>query len=153
MSNGQVFAPSQRNPVIEPGPRDFYAYPLLFASVAFGATANGTINIEADSNFYCTSLAYMVDIAGAVQTDSTRVIPLMTVLITDSGSGRQLTNGALPINTIFGEADNPARFVHPRLFQRTTSIGVQVTNYSAATTYTNLYLVFTGFKVYGVGRR
>lgn len=153
MSNGQVFAPSMVNPQIDPGSRDWYSYQIEFASIAPTIVSNGTINIEADSNFYLTQLSYMVDLAAAALTEATRIIPLVTVLITDSGSGRQLMNAAVPITTIFGEGDRPARLVHPRLFQRTTSIAVQVTNYSAATTYTNLHLVFIGFKVYGVRAR
>lgn len=152
MSNGQVFAPGQQFQGIEPGPRDFYVYRALFTALGVAGQQNQNINIEADSNFYLTALTYFADLAGAAQTDSTRVIPLVTVQATDSGSGRNLFNGAVPVSAVFGQGDRPARLVHPRLFQRTTSIAIQVVNFSAATTYTNLYLCFIGFKVYGVRR-
>lgn len=154
MSNGnQVFAPSQVRPMIDPGPRDFYVYsPPVFASIGPAVTQNQAFQIEADSNFYATALTYMVDLAGAAQTEETQPVPLITILITDSGSGRQLMNRAIPMPGLFGRGKLPYRFAHPRLMQRTTSIAVQLTNYSAATTYTNVYVMVHGFKVYGVNR-
>jgi len=144
------FAPGRSNAQIPPGPRDQYFYSTVAASIAPAASATPVINISADSDFYCTALTYFADVAGAVQTDSTRVIPLVTIQITDTGSGRQLLDRAQPLGAIFGDGTNPYRLINPRLFQRSTSIQVQLTNYSAATTYANLYVVFHGFKLYGV---
>lgn len=146
----QAFAPNRANAEIPPGPRDQYFYSCAVATIAPAGVATPTIGISADSDFYCTALTYFADIAGAVQTDSTRVIPLITVQITDTGSGRQLLDRAQPLGAIFGDGTEPYRLISPRLFQRSTSIQVQLANYSAGTTYVNLFVVFHGFKLYGV---
>lgn len=149
MSN-RAFAPGRSDSAIPPGPRDQYFYSAYVASLASGASATPVIQVSADSDFYCTALTYFADVAGAAQTDSTRVIPVATLLITDTGSGRQLMDRAQPFGAIFGDGTNPYRLISPRLFQRSTSIQCQIANYSAGTTYANLYVVFHGFKLYGV---
>ena len=149
--NGQekVFAPGEMpgRSVIEAGPRDIYWYPLNF-TIAAGNPATNAIQVEADSNFYMNALSYQADIDGAALEEATNVIPLVTILITDSGSGRNLMNGPVPIPAIFGDGKRPYRFVHPRVFKRNTSIQIALLNYSDDTDY-NLRLTFHGFKVFG----
>ena len=126
---------------------DFFVYEEDFSSLASGATSTGTINIQADSDFVLQKFTYFADLAAAAQTDSGRVIPLATVLITDSGSGRNLMESALPISNIFGTGDLPFILPQPKLFLARTTITVVLTNFSASSTY-NIRLSFIGYKVF-----
>lgn len=142
-----AFAPSSNDPYVVPGPRDFYSYTQRAAALAAAATTGLVFQIEADSYFYLNALSYTADIAAGPLTDSTNVVPLVTVVLFDSGSGRQLMANPVPINSIFGYNGAPFRLPKPRRFAATSQITATLVNYSAATTY-NLSLTLSGFKVY-----
>lgn len=125
--------------------RDFFVYSASFSALANGSSDTETINIQADSDFVVSKMTYFADIAAAVQTDSSRVIPLCTMQITDSGSGRNLMDSAQPISNIMGTGDLPFILPNPKLFLARSNITITVANFSAATTY-NLRLSFIGHK-------
>ncbi len=141
------FAPSSNDPYIVKGPRDFYSYAqrVALAGVA-GTTAVATYQIEADSYFYLNALSYQADSALAALEDSTNVVPLVTAVIFDSGSGRQLMANPVPLNCIAGYNGAPYRLPKPRRFAPTAQITVTFVNYSA-NAY-NITLTLSGFKVY-----
>lgn len=145
---GDSFAPNSPNPYIVPGPRDFYSYTQRTALAGVVGTTTGvTYQIEADSYFYMNGLSYQADSALAAVTHATNVIPLATITIFDSGSGRQLMANAVPINCIAGElGGEPFRLPKPRRFAPTSQIQVTFVNYSA-NAY-NISLCLSGFKVY-----
>lgn len=145
---GDSYAPNSPNPYIVPGPRDWYSYPQRVAIAgAVGAVAGAAYQIEADSYFYLNALAYMADIALGPATHATNVIPLVNVQIFDSGSGRNLMAGQVPLNCVAAElGGSPFRLAKPRRFAPTAQIQVTFTNYSA-NAY-NISLVLLGFKVY-----
>jgi len=129
--------------------RDFYVYESeALALTAVTGTANDIINIEADSDFMLQKLTYQADIAAAAFTDSTRVIPNVTVQIIDSGSGRQLMQEPIPIPSIFGTGELPFILTNPRKFMRNSTIQVAYANFDAAVAY-NVRLAFIGYKIYG----
>lgn len=130
--------------------KEFNVYEVDFASLAASSTANGTINIQAEADFLLEKLTYFADISAATQTESDRVIPLINVLITDTGSKRQLMNTAVPVPNIFGRGEIPFLLPQPKVFSARSSILVQVTNFSSATTY-NLKLSFIGTDIYYAG--
>jgi hypothetical protein len=127
--------------------KKFFTYNINFASLAATASSTGSFTVQADADFHVYKLAYFADIAAAIQTDSSRVIPLCTVLITDTGSASQLMDSAVPLSSLFGEGDKP--FILPYAYPIKASSNVQatLTNFSAATTYA-LRLSFIGVKVY-----
>ena len=127
--------------------KDFYVYSANVASIASGANATSNINIEADSDFELQKLTVFADIAAAAQTASTRVLPLVTLQITDTGSGRQLFSDSIPIPLIFGDGNLPFILPNPRRFASNSVIQLSFTNYDAASTY-QLYLGFVGVKTY-----
>jgi hypothetical protein len=145
---GDSFAPNSTNPYIVPGPRDFYSYTQRVALTGVvGNTAGATYQIEADSYFYMNALSYQADSALAALTHATNVIPLATIVIFDSGSGRQLMANPVPINCVAGEVGGePFRLPKPRRFAPTSQITVTFVNYSA-NAY-NISLCLSGFKVY-----
>ncbi len=127
--------------------KDFYVYEEDFGSIAAGASATGNVNIQADSDFVLQKLTYFADIGTAIQTDSSRVIPLLTVQITDSGSGRNLMESAVPVSNLFGTGQLPFILPQPKLFQSRTTINITIVNFSSATTY-GLRLSLVGYKVF-----
>jgi len=123
----------------------FYVHQAKFLGLAPAAQATTEIKIESDSDFFVYKLAYTADLAAAGQTDSSRVIPLITVLITDGGSDRQLMRAPIPVPSIFGTGQIPFILPDPHRFKASSTISIAVTNYDAANTY-NLYLDLIGFK-------
>lgn len=143
------FSPNAQDPYVVNGPRDWYSYTatVLSANFAAGATAQATISIEADSYFYFNALSYTADLAGAALTESTNIIPLASLVILDTGSGRQLMAQPAPLPSIAGDGKRPYRLPKPRRFAPTSQIVLTLVNYSAASAY-NLRVTFHGFKVY-----
>lgn len=130
-----------------PNKSDCYVYQVNVASLAGGANTTSTINIRADANFVLHKLAMYADIAAAVQTDSSRVLPAVTLQITDTGPGRQLFSDVVPLPSIFGAGGLPFILPGPRLFAANSTISFAFTNISAATTY-RIYLSLIGVQIY-----
>ena len=130
--------------------KDFYIYQEDFSGLAASTSATGTIRIQADSDFILQKLTYFADIAAAIQTDSSRVVPLVTLQVIDAGSGRNLLEAPAPISSLFGEGDLPFILPTPRVFFARSNIELTVANFSAATTY-NVRLSFIGYKAYPKG--
>lgn len=130
--------------------KDFYVYQEDFLALADSTSATGSINIQADSDFILQKMTYFADIAVAIQTDSTRVVPLITLQIVDAGSGRNLLEAPAPISSLFGEGDLPFILPTPRVFFARSNVELTVANFSAGTTY-NLRLSFIGYKAYPEG--
>ena len=127
---------------------DFYTYSFVVASLAAAASATSTISVQANAAFVIVKLAVMADLAGALQTDSSRVIPLVNVSINDSGSGRNLQNTPVPLGNIAGSAQLPFVMPQQRILMPSSSVQALFTNYSAASTYLNLTLTLIGYQVF-----
>jgi hypothetical protein len=125
--------------------KDFFTYEVNFSGLAAGTDSVQQINIQADSDFELMKMTYFADIAAAAQTESTQVVPLCSVLILDSGSGRQLSDQAVPVPNLFGTGEIPFILPNSKIFSARSLISVTVNNFSAATTY-NLKLSFIGVK-------
>jgi hypothetical protein len=152
--NAQAFAPSQPGSFRIPDmPKDWFSYPLRFQAVAELAVPSQNIQIDAGSDFYLTALTYFATVDGgtSVIDVSTVPVPVVTALITDSGSNRQLMNAPVPISLIFGDGNHPHRLIHPRLFYRnsTITVALQSIDTDADTTWSNIWLNFEGFRIYG----
>lgn len=130
---------------------DYYIYPFNVASIAPAANATASIQIQANSAFVIQKMAYMVDNAAASQNDSTRLIPLVTVKIEDSGSGRFFQKDPIPLSAIAGTGELPFVLPRPRLCMPSSALTATFTNYDAAVTYTNLYLLLIGYQIYNYG--
>lgn len=128
----------------------FFAYQTPnIATIAAAAATSNVITFDADSVFCWIKTTYTTDLAGAVQTSSSRVVPLATVNIVDTGSGQSFFNAQTPIPAIAGEsASLPFILPAPQFIQPNSSLQFSWINYSAATTYANLRLQLIGFKIY-----
>lgn len=130
--------------------RDFFVYTLAFTGASIlapGAANQGAIQIQADSDFELTKFTMFADIASAAETESTRVLPLVTIQITDTGTGRQLFSSPLPIPAIMGDGRIPFILPVPKIFSANASVAVAVANFSAATSY-GLRLCLIGAKIF-----
>lgn len=127
--------------------RDFFVYELDFLAVAPGSSSTNSFTVQADSDFLWTSGSYFADVAAAGQTDASRVIPLASLLITDTGSGRQLMNTAVPLSSLFGTGQLPFVLPRQRAFRSNTTVTVTLNNFDAADTY-NIRLSLIGEKAF-----
>jgi hypothetical protein len=129
------------------GVSDLFTYEADFSGLASGATAIYQFNVQADSNFLWQRACFQADIADAAFTYQSQPIPNVTVLLTDTSSGRQLMSAPMPVPSLFGLGHAPADLINPRWFRANTQVTVSVTNYDAAVTY-NLRLSFIGTKFF-----
>jgi len=146
-------APSPAAPAAAPVSnkrRDFFAYTILFANLVAGNSAQGSIQLQSDSEFELTKLTMFADIANGDETEATRVLPLVTLQLRDSGTARNLFSAPVPIPAIFGDGRIPFILPVPKMFSPNASISFEVSNFASATDY-NLRLLLVGAKVFSYG--
>jgi len=135
---------------------DPFYYRINFDSVAASATATGQFLVQQDSAFALTHMMYT-----ATATDNTAVANLQPygsggasslttflVTLTDSGSGRNLMDGAVPLDTIFGTAIRPYYLAHPKILDPASQFTATVQNLDTVNAR-RLRLVFGGYKIFG----
>lgn len=140
-------APRVFNP--KAGNEDYFWYGARVTGLS-SVAVNGTsiINIDADADFYCVGFSYQADVAVAALTEATNVIPLVTLQITDTGSGKAMMNTPLPLASIAGDGKRIYRLVRPRVFQSNATVQLAWASYVAAGTTYAITFVMHGFKVY-----
>jgi hypothetical protein len=129
---------------------DFFVYAVPVFAVNFGQSQTNNVLIQADSDFVLEQISYSANIANAAFTVNSRPIPNVTVLMTDTGSGRQLMSSAIPLPTIAGTGEEPFELPRPKAFVARSTIAVQVSNYDAAVNY-NIYISLIGRKLFRIG--
>ena len=127
-----------------PKTKDFFVYSIEFVPLAASATSTTSIQIQADS-------AFLITMGTVVVTDTTNAtfisnIPEL-ILITDAGSGRQLSDKAVHMNNLFGTAQLPAVWPFPKIMAPSSTLAATLQNLEA--TARNVRLSFWGFKVFG----
>jgi len=127
--------------------KDFFTYSTGRFAIAPAAAVTQNIAIQADADFEVIKLTYSADVAGAAITNNTYPIPNVTVLITDSGSGRQLMNVAVPLETLFGIGKEPFILPQPRILSARSNIAITVTSFEAANT-NNISFSLVGNKIF-----
>ena len=134
--------------------RQLYSYSnVLAVAGAANAIASGTVSapvntpILADASFLWTATTYLANTANAAQTFGTFVYPNVSVLIVDTGSGRQFMDLPVPIPELAGNGQYPYMLALPRLIAPNSVIQCTYTNFDAAAGY-NIYMAFHGFKIY-----
>lgn len=142
--------PSPRQPPIQ-YVEDFFIYEINFLALAPGATANGVIQIDADSDFKWVKSTHVTDIAAAAININNMPMPLATVQILDGSSSRQLSSAPVPVPALFGTRGLPFILPVPKIFKARSSINITITSYEAANT-NNIRLQFMGNKIYQQGQ-
>jgi hypothetical protein len=116
---------------------EFFSYTVLFENVGGNTSAQNNILIEADSAFRVNKLSAQSVNGGNI---------LASVLIRDSGSGRQLSNQPVYVRALFGTAENPFILPVPRVFAPRSTIQFVLTNLDG--TPLTVQLALHGAKVY-----
>ena len=126
------------------GLRDFYTYVATATALAAAGNTTTSIQIEADSDFWLQKLSfYAINSASSAAVAS----PNVRVLLTDTGSSRNLSNSPLPVASFAGTGALPFILPNPRLFRRNSSIQVAFTSFEASIGIT-LNLLLIGVKHY-----
>lgn len=130
---------------------DFFTYTTRFEDLLAGATGNNFIQIEADSDFLIQKFAVAPFEDGSALTTFSQPIALCTILIVDTGSGRQIMNEPIPLDSLFGNGKLPFILPTPKLFVKNSRINVTLFNFSTATDYDDIWTNFIGKKIFTGG--
>lgn len=128
-----------------------FVYSFNIASIANGDTEQDTINFNTNSIFLWMKTTYSADIDGAVQTDSSRVIPLVAVQLNNSGADRDIFDQPQRLDNVFGTVGLPNFWPKPMVFEGNSNLLGTFTNLSAATTYVNMQVSLIGLRAYPFG--
>jgi hypothetical protein len=123
---------------------DYFVYATDFLPLGASADTTNNINIQGDSAFCILS-------AVIVETDTTNLIflaqqPVLAAL-SDTGSGRQLSNTLIHCSNWFGTAQEPKYWDVPKILSPNSTFAVRMQNQEA--TARNLHVAFHGFKIFG----
>lgn len=132
---------------------DYFWYAVSVSGLQSTApTATSLINIDADSDFYCVAFSYQASIItanlGALVTEATNVIPLVTLQINDTGSGKSLSNIPISLGAYAGDGKRPYRLVRPRVFLSNATVQLNWASYVVAGSVYRIDWVMHGYKVY-----
>jgi hypothetical protein len=144
----QIFNPSARP--ITRGQPDLYTYTADFLALAPNAVQTFIIQIDASAQFLWTASSFNAcqTIGTSTYAWQTNPIPQVRILITDTGSAKQLMSNPVYINSMAGSNNGPLRNIHPRFFDKSSAIQIQATS-DDGTTWGHLQLNLIGFRIYG----
>lgn len=117
------------------------------AGLAPAATSNLIIAIQADADFLIEKLSFNADIAAATQTESSRLLPNVTVQLTNTNSGRALFSTQMPLTGLFGSGELPMILPRQYLLPASSTLQIQLVSFEAAVT-PFITLNFIGRKLY-----
>jgi hypothetical protein len=129
----------------------FFVYspnPLVATLTDAAPTAQLQVPIQTDADFELLEIVQVTDIAGAVQTASSRVIPLATIQIQQSGSGIDIMPSAVPLGALSGDGSLPFILPESKIWPANASMLVTLTRYAVAGTSYNIRLAFVGRKLF-----
>lgn len=136
-------------PDLKNAPRDYFCYAPPNFTLAVGGTGTQTFTVQNDSDFLLTMVTGTVVDSTAVQTE-VAFAPL-TVQFLDAGSGRQLSNRALPWEGTVGDAQLPFYFPYPKFIDRASDFSTTITNNDPAI-IVEVRICFHGFKIFDMMR-
>lgn len=125
-----------------------YGYNLTFSGlVSPDVTQTQTLGITANADFVLTAIKYRSS-DNSAQTVSNKHAAYYRVLITDSGSNEQFTNGAVDLENFAtnGNTDQGA-LPYPRFLSGRTTLTVTLTSFSTLVSTTTIDLFLEGVLV------
>lgn len=122
---------------------DYFVYGTDFTPLGASATVSNNIAINGDADFCILS-------AVLVETDTANTVflaasPLLFAL-SDTGSGRELSNTPIHADNWFGTAQEPKYWDVPKIIRRNSTFRVTAQNLEA--TARNVRVAFHGFKIF-----
>ena len=124
--------------------REQFFYNVEFNALAAGASSQGSFTVQADADFIIVKTTRTAVVSTALDTF---VSPNVTLVIVDTGSGRQIMDIATHCEQFFGTAQFPYILPVSKRVSASSAIQVTVNNLSATLIYT-LKFCFSGFKEY-----
>ena len=147
----QVEIASKLTPARRYRSTEFFVYspnPVVLTLSDAAPTGQLTVQIQSDSDFELLEIMQATDIAGALQTDSSRIIPLATITIQQSGSGVDIMPQPVPLSAIAGDGRLPFILPESKIWPGNASMSVTLTRYAVAGTTYNIRLAFAGRKLF-----
>jgi len=126
----------------------FFTYESdIVATLDAGDATQLTFNIAGDSDFFWTKFCAFALVGGAATTRSADQLPAVTMLLTNTTTGRQYSNNPVPLPNMAGNGVFP--FILPMvvLWQAFATIQINLANEGNAD-YSNLQLSFIGIKAF-----
>jgi hypothetical protein len=120
-----------------------WAYTLSFSNFSAGTTQSKTITMLANADFIALQFHHRATLDDATQTVTTKVAPLVRMLVVDSGSQEQFTAAAVDLECYSTNGNITNQLPYPRILEGKTTITIQVTSYAASQGY-NLDIVMDG---------
>lgn len=127
-----------------------YIYRTAFTLAEFtaGVTIPKQINIQADADFILLAQTFFATTSeSTAYAEATQIIPNASILLTDSGSGTQLSDAAVHVPEYFGNGQFPYYWPRPYYFAAKSTLTVTGTNNDTSNAY-GLRLAFIGVKIY-----
>lgn len=123
-------------------PRDYFTYGVTFDNIPAGGVGTQFTNIQEDSHFLVTSInAVAIGPSGSVG-----FLPF-TVELLSTGSGRQLQNVPIHLETLRGNGQLPGFLPYPKLLGKGTQFQTRLSNLDATNAY-QVFMSYGGFKVF-----
>lgn len=124
-----------------------YGYTVQFGAVAAGATVTQTLGITANADFVHLRTSFHAVVGTTAQLNATVPVPLIRLLITDSGTNEQFTNAPTDL-TNYGSKNTDREKDHcfPRIIAGRSSLALVATSYDSAN-YSALDLYLEGVLV------
>lgn len=110
---------------------DLYSYQARVETFAAGATQTVNIQIEADSYFIIEKMSYFARINQVTLTENSRLIPIVSVKITDTGSGRNLMSAGVQVSALAGHEGLPFILPIDRWLKANSTLQFEFTNESS----------------------
>jgi hypothetical protein len=143
VSSASQFALSQLPAGLQAKDMDTFTYNVEILPTTASGSTTGTITINNDADFLLISLAGVV----TTTNDATQItyVPA-TILFTDTGSGRAISNTPVAWNNAVGTAQEPVYLDYPKFLARSTGISIQYNALEA--TQRNVRIALRGFKIF-----
>lgn len=129
---------------------DFFTFVINYLPLAASNTDTQNFITQADSGFAIVKtsfdIASNVNVFAANISDTPRYAP-QVITLSDSGSGRDLSNSAVSIGTLFGPNSDPFVWTCPKILDPNSTFTARIQNLVA--TAFNIRLSFHGYKIFG----
>lgn len=127
---------------------EFVYVTQISSDLVNNGSTSSSFNIDGDSDFFWTKTAAFALVASDGTTVSDEELPAVAIVITNTTTGRQYMNNAVPIPSIAGSARLP--FILPMItyLQAKSTITVDYTGLNGNKDYSYLALSFIGIKAF-----